>query len=310
MPSLGATLTYHEDGRWVISNVEPDGFCDQGRIQNGDILRSLWLGHSANDLKDHITGKVVIESANRRLMTELDLRIILIVHRNDQSYNIKGTLNDGIIKTTFPDPVMLQQRPLLGINISSIAPKDGGGAVILHVAPDSLAESIGLKSGYIIRQLQIASQIWTINDNRDLVNALMNTGYNQEFIIKTTKPNMDIVDIKCSFPNPEDNDIQTIQVKEMPVNDPSPPLMQQPGLCHVSSFRSGDPGTIMLDGGSEKGLQQDQVIYIKRDGQLLCSARLVKVASGKSMAYVRAEDWNDSIEEHTVHIGDGADLDL
>ena len=198
------------------------------------------------------------------------------------------------------------QKPRLGIYILNIAPADGGGAVIVRIVPGSLAETIGLKAGYVIRGFECGETHTTVNDKLELIAAIQQAPIDKEFFIDVFDGSNEKKEFRGTFQTQvqdEENDTKEEQAQQQNTD------AEQNYFATVTSFRAGEPNVIMIDAGSEAGLKKDERIYIKRGDTLICQARLVKVGANKAMAHNEQDDWDEATAIRELQAGDGVDLE-
>ena len=71
---------------------------------------------------------------------------------------------------------------------------------------------------------------------------------------------------------------------------------QDTSLGAVSSFSAGAKSIVNLSVGTDLNFQKGDVVYIKRDGKLLCKATLTRLRSNKSIAEIKDTDWAEGAE--------------
>ena len=75
----------------------------------------------------------------------------------------------------------------------------------------------------------------------------------------------------------------------------------------VTSFTAGNPSVLNISVGSDDGIQKGDVLLIKQDGKIRCTATVTRVASTKAIAVVEDADWSAGINKE---IATGSEVDL
>lgn len=75
----------------------------------------------------------------------------------------------------------------------------------------------------------------------------------------------------------------------------------------VTSFTAGNPSVLNVNVGSEDGIQKGDVLVIKHNGAVRCTATVTRVASSKAIAEIQDDDWADGINKE---VATGSEVDL